>query len=608
MAALLTWKGLSKSYGEQLLFEDLQISVAEGERLGLIGPNGSGKSTLLRIMGGVTGPDSGDCLMQKGLKMAFLSQEDRFDEGLTIREVLEEAAAAGPEDPEAYGRIRRIMGEAGFPDADARVSTLSGGWRKRLAIVSELVRLPELLLLDEPTNHLDVEGILWLEERLRSADFAFIAVSHDRRFLDRVCQRIVELGRYYPEGFFSAVGGYERFCELRNLFLEQQEEREARLENRMRREAEWLRRMPKARTTKAQYRIDAAGRLEDELAAVRYRNRQQTRVNIGFDSTSRKSRKLVEVLNLGGRVEGRDLFSHISLVLSPGMRLGLAGRNGAGKSTFMRMLAGELRPDSGEVRWAEGLSVVYFDQARENLDPDISLKQALCPDGDSVMYQGRNYHVAGWAARFLFSADQLHQPVAKLSGGEKARILLANLMRRPADVLLLDEPTNDLDIPSLEVLEDSLQEFPGAVVLVSHDRYLMDTVCQRVLGFDGEGNTGLFATMDQWLTDLKAKENPKEKKNGEKPAKKEKKKNSGKLSYKLQLELDGMEEKILGAEADLEDCNKRMLAPEVQADAEVLQVLCAELEETGRRVEALYARWEELEALREEAEGRGSSG
>ncbi|MCW7754109.1 ABC-F family ATP-binding cassette domain-containing protein [Desulfobotulus sp. H1] len=601
MAALLTWKGLSKTYGEQLLFEDLQIAVEEGEALGLIGPNGSGKSTLLSIMGGLVSPDRGDRLMRKGLKVAFLSQDDSFTENHTVRRVLEEAAAAGPEDPEAYGRIRRIMGEAGFPDLDAEVGTLSGGWRKRLAIVRELVRLPELLLLDEPTNHLDVEGILWLEDRLKTADFTFISVSHDRRFLDRVCRRIMELGRYYPDGFFSVMGGYERFTEQRELFLQQQEEREARLQNRMRRETEWLRRMPKARTTKAQYRIDAAARLEDELSSVRFRNRQQTRVEIGFDTTQRKSRKLVEVMDLGGRVEGRELFSHISLVLAPGMRLGLAGKNGAGKSTFMRMLAGELRPDSGEVRWAEGLSVVYFDQSRENLDPDISLKQALCPDGDSVMYQGRNFHVASWAAKFLFKADQLYQPVGKLSGGEKARILLANLVRRPADVLLLDEPTNDLDIPSLEVLEDSLQEFPGAVVLVSHDRYLMDRVCQRVLGFDGKGNTGLFATMDQWLADIRLSEKPKEKKTGNQTPKKEKKK-SGKLSYKLQLELDGMEQRILEAEARLEDCNHRMGADEVLADGNALQFLCGELEEAGREVEALYARWEELEQLREEAE------
>lgn len=604
MAALLSWKGLGKIYGEQILFEGLNLGVAEGERLGLIGPNGSGKSTLLKILGGQESQDSGEVLMRKGLRLAFLFQEDSFPSGRSVREILEDAAASGPEDPEAYGRIRRIMGEAGFPDLDAGVDSLSGGWRKRLAIVRELVRLPELLLLDEPTNHLDVEGILWLEERLKTADFAFIAVSHDRRFLDRVSQRIVELGRYYPEGFFSMNGGYERFREQRELFLQQQEEREARLENRMRRETEWLRRMPKARTTKAQYRIDAAGRLEDELSAVRFRNRQQTRVTLEFDSTERKSKKLMELVDLGGRVAERSLFSHVSLVLSPGMRLGLAGRNGAGKSTFMRMLAGEIRPDSGEVKWADGLSVVYFDQRREDIDPEISLKQALCPDGDSVLYQGRSLHVVSWASRFLFRAEQLHQPVGKLSGGEKARILLANLMRRPADVLLLDEPTNDLDIPSLEVLEDSLQEFPGAVVLVSHDRYLMDTVCQRVLGFDGEGGTGLFATMDQWLADVRRKETPKEKK--ESPPRtqvREKKTSPGKLSYKLQRELDGMEERILDAESRLQDLNLRLTAPEIQSDGAALQHLCLEMEEAGREVESLYARWEELERLREEAQG-----
>lgn len=600
MSVVFSCKGLSKTYGEETLFENLTLSVPEGERLGLVGPNGSGKSSLVRMAAGLENPDSGEIFIPREVKTACLFQDENFASGASIREILSQASGAGPEDPESFGRIQRIIGEAGFPDLDATAGTLSGGWKKRLAIVRELVRLPDLLFLDEPTNHLDVEGILWLEERLKNGAFTLVLVSHDRKMLDRVCSRIVELGPCYSEGFFSVSGGYEKFFRERNLFLQQQMEEEARLENRMRREAEWLSRSPKARTTKAKYRIEAAGRLEETLSLVRARNRQQTRVSLAFDATERKSRKLMGIQGLGASVDGKPLFSDVSLVLSPGACLGLAGANGTGKSTFMQILAGEKKADKGEIRMIDGLSVLYFDQARETLNPDITLKEALCPEGDSVLYRGRNYHIMGWAARFLFRPDQVLQPVGKLSGGERARVLLANLMRRPADILLLDEPTNDLDIPALEVLEESLLDFPGAVVLVSHDRYLMDRVCGRVLGFDGKGGTTFFADMEQWTESLKKKE--KERKKEEKPERNARKKTSAKLSYHLQRELDGMETSIEEAEKKLSLLNENVNKPESRSDPERLLLLCTELEEAGKEVERLYARWDELESLKAEKE------
>lgn len=605
MAPLVTWRGLEKAYGAQVLFDGIDLGIEDGERIGLIGPNGSGKSTFMKILAGLSHADAGEGICRKLVRLVYLPQEEQFDPDATISEILDAAAAATPEtDPEAYGLIRRHIGEAGFVDLNAKTGTLSGGWLKRVSIVKALVQLPDLLLMDEPTNHLDLEGILWLEQVLSGCRFALVAVSHDRRFLGNTTDRILELGRFYPDGYYSVRGDYDLFREKKAQFLEQQERQESRLANRMRQETEWLRRSPKARTTKAQFRVDAAYRLEEELSAVKYRNRQHETMSIAFDGTERKTRKLVEVYKAGKQMGEKSLFSKVSVLLSPGTRLGLVGRNGTGKSTFMRMLAGEILPDAGSVKRADGLRVVYFDQARESIDPDITLKKALSPEGDSLLYRGRSIHVVTWAKKFLFKPEQMEQPVGRLSGGERARILIANLMREPADVLLLDEPTNDLDIPALEVLEESLRSFSGAVVLVSHDRYLMRQVCERVLGFAGNGEAGLYADIDQWLLTLQEK-----KKMASKPAqeknRQEKIKKATKLSYKLQLELDGMEEQILIAEEELSKQTEILNLPETASDPETLAKVCLALEKSQQKVDALFARWEELEALRDAAQGNG---
>ena len=605
MAVLGTWRGVSKSFGADMLFFGIDFSVQECERIGLIGPNGTGKSTFLKILAEMEDADEGEAVIPKHVKVVYLPQEERFEGDLSIERVLEEASAADAmSDPESYGRIRKMIGKAGFPDMAVAASSLSGGWQKRLSIVKALVRLPDLLLMDEPTNHLDLEGILWLETMLSGGRMATITVSHDRRFLSNTTDRIVELGRFYPDGYFSVMGDYDTFREKKAEFLEQQEQMEARLANRMRREQEWLSRMPKARATKAQYRIDEAERLRQELSRVRARNRMQENMSIRFESTDRKTRKLVEVYKAGKAMGGRELFSGVTLLLSPGTRLGLAGQNGTGKTTFMRLLADELAPDSGTVKHADGLQMIYFDQARESIDPSLTLKQALSPDGDSVVFGGRSLHVVTWAKKFLFSPEQLEQPVAKLSGGEKARILIANLMRRPADVLLLDEPTNDLDIPALEVLEESLMAFPGAVVLVSHDRYFANRVCQKTLGF-GEGKAELFADMDQWIGSVEASrkkalaEERQKEKAAARPGRVEAApKKPTKLSYKFQLELDGMEERILEAEERLAGLTDAVNDPAVVSDPARLAKTCEELESAQSEVDGLYVRWEELEAMK----------
>ena len=333
---------------------------------------------------------------------------------------------------------------------------------------------------------------------MKRAEFAFVMITHDRALLGNVTDKTVELGTQYPGGYLRIDGNYGEFLRRRDELLESQLKQESALSSVMRREKEWLARSPKARSTKAQFRVDNAKRLEDELSDVRSRNRSTQEMALDFTSTQRKTRNLITAKQLARHLEDRTLFEDLSFVLSPGTCLGLVGNNGTGKSTLIRLLCNKENADGGSVREAEGLHVVHFEQERDSLDLNMSLRDALSPDCDSVLYRGRNIHVVTWARKFLFTPDQLDLPLRRLSGGEKARVLLAHLMRQPADVLLLDEPTNDLDIPSLEMLEESLKEFQGAVVLASHDRYLVEKISSSMLGFRDAGGVFPCSSVEQW--------------------------------------------------------------------------------------------------------------
>ncbi len=589
MALLLNAASLSKQFGAFPLFTGVSLNIEDGERHGLIGPNGAGKSTLLSILAGRETPDSGEVAPRKGLRLAFVEQDPEFDSSLTVRAILEAAARESAQVPV-------LLGQAGFTDPAATAGTLSGGSRKRLAIARALAAQPELLLLDEPTNHLDIEGIQWLERLLASAPFACFIVSHDRYFLENVATHMMELNRRYPEGAFRVAGNYSAFLEKREAWFEAREKEREGLAARVRREVEWLRRGAKARTRKSKARLDEAARMIASLDDMEQRARTATAA-IDFTASDRKTRRLLELENAAAAIAGRTLFRSLNLVLSPGRRLGLAGANGSGKTTLLRLLKGDIHPTEGAIKRADHLKIVYFDQMREQFAPEITLRRALAPEGDSVIYLGRPVHVNSWAKRFLFREEQLPQPVGSLSGGERARIHIARLMLQEADILLLDEPTNDLDLPTLEVLEEGLLEFPGAIVLVTHDRYLMDRVANGILGLDGEGAAELFADLTQWDAFLREKRAQKPLPEREMrdfsssapPAAKRK------LGYLEQREFDSIEQRILEAEARLEAAQQALHAPETISDPTRIELCYQEMQQAQQAVDTLYARWAELD-------------
>lgn len=593
MPTLISCQGLSKTYGARPLFEGLSFGIFEGERAGLIGPNGAGKSTLLKILAGVEKPDAGELAVRRGIRLGYLAQQDRFadEESRTVWTELTRALEGhGLEDYEIDIRVEDGLAGSGFAP-DQRVKALSGGWRKRLAILAQVVRRPDLLLLDEPTNHLDVAGVLWLEQLMATVDFSFVVVTHDRRFLEAVCNRVIELNKRYPEGHFSSVGNYSDFLKNREALFNVQAAREDTMRNIVRRETEWLRRGPKARTTKQKARIDRAGELMGELKELEYRNAQTRSAAIDFTASERKTKKLVALTRVEKSLGGKKLFGPLDLVLSPGDKWGLLGGNGSGKSTLLKLLAGSLAPDAGHIERAEGLKVVTFDQHREPLDLSMPLRRALCESGEFVYYKDKPIHVAGWAERFLFGKEQLDVPLGQLSGGEQSRVMIARLMLRPADVLLLDEPTNDLDLNSLEVLETSLMDFAGALVLVTHDRYLLDRVSQQILSLDGRGNARVFADLDQWEERTAADEIELTPPTPPAPAA-----TAAALSAAEARELRGMEAKIQNAEAQTQKARDALLDPAIATDAPALMERQKTLDALVQKTEALYARWHELEA------------
>jgi len=605
---LLACQDITKSFGSKPVLNGVSFSLDEGEQMVMLGANGCGKSTLLKIIAGIETPDGGELSMRRGAKIGHVPQEHDLPLQQTATEVLTEAGARAGLDHEALMQaVRRFGGIDALVDSDIQVARMSGGQTKRLSIVRALVQQPDLLLLDEPTNHLDVEGVMWLEQLLARVSSSAIIISHDRYFIEAVATRVIEIAALYPKSVFASDGGYADFIEKKAAWIETREREAATMANKMRREAAWLARGARARTTKSKSRIERAKALEvqvaDARAALATRN-----IEFEFTASARKTKKLIHLEGVAKSFGDRVLFNGLGFTLGPGMRLGVAGVNGSGKTTLLKILMGQTGIDAGKIERADQLKLAYFDQARVTLEaagfgPDSTIKRILAPDSDGVSFRGRTIHVASYARTFLFSGEDLEKPYGKLSGGEKARVHIAKFLLEPADLLILDEPTNDLDLPTLEALESALLEFPGAIVLVTHDRFLLDKVATGILGLHAgaqegrqAGRHGFYADVAQWESDRKKSpetrtptpESPKKaSSDARKPAR---------LSYMEQREWDQMEGNILTAEERLAAAQAKAGDPAIATSPGKLAEAVKQLEGAQVEVDRLYARWGELEA------------
>ncbi len=597
MATLLSIMNIGKAYGARDLFHDLTLHVNSGDKIGLIGPNGSGKSTLLKIMAGLESHDEGEIALKQGARLAYVPQRPDFAPGQSVYDILaasfDAAFAKLPTDEaQKEAAIAKTAALLGFNKRDVLAETLSGGWQRRLSLAAALVISPDILLLDEPTNHLDLESILWLESFVASAPLAVITITHDRAFLQNVANVIWEIDYHYPAGYFTAKGNYREFLAQKEAFFKAQAQYQSGLASKARRENEWLHHGAPARSTKAAARVNNAKAMLEELKALKNLG-QNTKLELTFTASGRKTKRLVVARDLALNRGERDLFKDLSFVIQNGLIIGLVGPNGSGKSSLLKVLAGELSATGGEIVKADNLKIVYFDQKREQLDKKLSLKKALTESGDSVIYQGKPIHVAGWAERFLFRPEQLEMRLDNLSGGEQARVLIARLMLREADLMLLDEPTNDLDIATIDILEESLASFPGAALIVTHDRALLENICDLIIGLNNRGSAIICADFAQYMAWMR-EQNEAPKKAQAAPAQ-SKKVNKKALTYSEELEYRALEGKIEAAEAELSRCNEELNDPAISTSAAKLTAAAAKVEEAQKVVDALYARWEELE-------------
>jgi ATP-binding cassette subfamily F protein uup len=625
-------QNLRKSYGTRTVFDGVSFAVDEGEKVGFIGVNGSGKSTLFRIVAAVEGTDGGEIALRRGAAVGYLAQEPEFGAEDTIRTAataghpemtrsmaeyhrVAERIAGGDEAGRLLDRQAQLMAEIdrlggwdwdhrvdavltrlGLDLWDRRVEGLSGGERKRVALARVLLQEPDLLLLDEPTNHLDADTTLWLEEHLITYPGAVMLITHDRYFLDRVVTRMIEVERAQLTAF---QGGYTEYLEAkaeRQARLAVEQDKRARL---MERELEWVRRSPAARTGKQKARIN---RLESVRATQEERALPaRDAAEITFGDPPRLGRTVLELKDVTKAYGDRTLIRGLSTSLRAGERIGVVGPNGAGKTTLLRIILGEEQPDSGTVVLGKNTRAAYFDQARQHLDPDASVIGSL-GDGEWVEQRGRRLHVRSYLESFLFPSAVHEQAVRSLSGGERNRLLLARMLLEDANLLVLDEPTNDLDLLTLQVLESALAEFPGCVLVVTHDRFFLDKVATGLLVSEGDGvvhrhvgGYDLYRRLRERAAETRARpsvEGARARRGAdrERPAER-------RLSYHERRELEGMEDAILAAEAERDSLGAMLSDPAFYAETpqRVAEVTGA-FRAAGERVDMLYARWAELEA------------
>ena len=626
---LIRLEKASLAYGHRPLLEQVDLEVRRGERVCLVGRNGEGKSSLLRLISGETAPDDGSVWRRPGVRIAQLTQEATFAAQASVFEVVSgglpelerllseyHRAAAGlahaPGEAavahlaelqhrlEAAGgwqleqRIEAVLSRLGL-DGAAPMHTLSGGWGRRALLARALVSDPDVLLLDEPTNHLDIEAIGWLEDFLTGFQGALLFVSHDRAFMRRLARRVVELDR----GVLSSwQGGFDDYLRRKTERLAVEAQHNARFDKRLAQEEIWIRQGIKARRTRNEGRVRS-------LQAMREQRRQR-RERIGtarlrVQGAERSGRLVFECEHLRHGFDGKAVVQDLSTRIMRGDRVGIVGPNGAGKSTLIRLILGELTPDSGKIRRGTRLEVAYFDQGREALDPALSVMDSVNAGSQTVTIDGRSQHVAGYLRGFLFPPERLQSPVGTLSGGERNRLLLARLFARPANLLVMDEPTNDLDVETLELLEELLMDYPGTLLLVSHDRAFLDNVVTSTLVFEGAGRVGEYVGgYTDWLHQARKAVA------GRGTTQAQTRTDSGpaarpavKLSYREQRELEALPARIETLETEQAELQERVSDSGFyrQPGEEIARAL-AQLETLNGELESAYARWEALESAR----------
>ncbi len=628
----ITLDNASLAFGHHPLLDKASFQLDPGERVGLIGRNGAGKSSLLKVIAGETKLDDGNVWRATSVRIVYVPQEPVLKPGHTVYEAVAEglgdmqqvlvdyhavthSMGAADADIDALmekmqalqheldakdgwgmqAKVETVLGRLSL-ESDTKVDSLSGGWRKRVALGLALVADPEVLLLDEPTNHLDLEAIQWLEELLLNFNGGVLFITHDRRFLNRLATRIVELDRGKLTDF---VGNYENYQIKKEELLAVEATHAAKFDKVLAQEEAWIRQGIKARRTRNEGRVRQLEKLRLERAARRER---QGNVKLSLDAGERSGKLVAELDNVVKAYGDRTLINGFSTRILRGDRIGLLGPNGVGKTTLLKLILGELEADSGTIQRGTNMNVAYFDQMREALDEEATLADTISPGSDFVEIGNERKHVISYLEDFLFPPQRSRSPVKSLSGGERNRLLLARLFARPSNVLVLDEPTNDLDIDTLELLESLLQDFPGTLFLVSHDRAFLENTVTQVIAFEGNGQLTEFGGgYDDWLrfTEQRAKETantPKTKVETPKPAAASAPTKT-KLSYKEQLELDQLPEKIEALETEQAAINLTLADPEIYKSdldkATALQIKLTELDEA--LINAL-ARWEELES------------
>ncbi len=608
---LISCSQLSKSFGSKDLFTDLSFTLFEGSKIGLVGSNGAGKTTLLKILSGKESADSGDVIARKGLRIAYVAQHPQISPHTVWHEIHEIAlqnASRLDKDPGTWASI--VLSRFGFPESDLESTTsrmvkeLSGGWQKKVDIAKAYAACPDLYLFDEPTNHLDMESIEWLEQFIRKEIDQYLIVSHDRSFLDAVSESIIEINPSFFNGHLEVEGTYSQYLVRRQEYLEAMLKRSQGLASKVRVESDWLSRGPKARTTKAEARVRNALSNIDELKDLESRLSVK-KLSLKFQERECETRRLIALKNLGYEhtISHNPIIHGLDLVISPQMRLGIVGPNGCGKTTLLKIIAKELEPTQGTIKYAPDIKIVYFDQTRKKIPETWSLGQALGRGREFVEFAGVQIHIRGWAKRFLFDPDRLTLPVAQLSGGERARLHIAHLITEPADVLILDEPTNDLDIDTLEVLEECLKEFQGAVLLVCHDRTFLKNVTTSLLalGLSRDMGTCFFSDIDQWQQALKQAKTEKKKsfedsliKQPDQPAVLAPSKKS-KLSYKEEKELASIQAEIETLEKAIEQLQQELESSLEKNPEGNVSPICDALSKNEEKMALLWTRWEELE-------------